>query len=318
MKIEMAESLLYSYLKHEAGCRIVQTNWTTSTKWKPIDSDREKAFELFHKIRSQKVFEDIFKKNSFEQLIKQAEIDVLGINTAENEIYGLDVAFHSKGLGYGNKIKNGNSVLKKVIRTIFIMQCYFNDYQKFNSFFICPKTGPSDKNHIDSLIKELKSLIADESINIKFITNEAFYTQIVDPLLISLQNEHDTSELFARAVKLLNVENKLNLPSSREKQSLEKIKIGQFAKEKFTALFKEKNISEAEIQNLLDKNYCKEKLNQNWAVLRKKEAGINDENGYGRYYSSLTLGKKYHLTSQWFDRHWEPLNKWLRELKNKS
>jgi len=33
MKIEMGESLFYSWLRHVKECQIVQTNWTTSQKW---------------------------------------------------------------------------------------------------------------------------------------------------------------------------------------------------------------------------------------------------------------------------------------------
>ena len=32
MKIEMGESLLYSWLRHVKECQIVQTNWKVSTK----------------------------------------------------------------------------------------------------------------------------------------------------------------------------------------------------------------------------------------------------------------------------------------------
>ena len=33
MKIEMGESLFYSWLRHVKECQIVQTNWTTSSQW---------------------------------------------------------------------------------------------------------------------------------------------------------------------------------------------------------------------------------------------------------------------------------------------
>ena len=33
MKIEMGESLFYSWLRHVKECQIVQTNWTTSPQW---------------------------------------------------------------------------------------------------------------------------------------------------------------------------------------------------------------------------------------------------------------------------------------------
>ena len=84
MKIEIAESLIYSYLKNCEGCRIVQTNWRTSGRWIVTEYETERARQLFDKISSSEYFSGIFKNSSFEQLIKQAEIDVLGINTAED------------------------------------------------------------------------------------------------------------------------------------------------------------------------------------------------------------------------------------------
>ena len=103
MKIEIAENLIYSYLKHVEGCRIVQTNWKTSNQWKTTEYEERKARELVERIRPSDLFKGIFKDNSFEKLIKQAEIDVLGINTIEKSIFGIDVAFHAGGLDYGNK-----------------------------------------------------------------------------------------------------------------------------------------------------------------------------------------------------------------------
>ena len=77
MKIEIAEILVASYLKHVEGCRIVQTNWKTSGNWNITEYDKEQALELFEKIKQSSLLSSIFKNNSFEQLIKQAEIDVL-------------------------------------------------------------------------------------------------------------------------------------------------------------------------------------------------------------------------------------------------
>ena len=39
MKIEMGESLFYSWLRHVKECQIVQTNWTTSQKWNLLHED---------------------------------------------------------------------------------------------------------------------------------------------------------------------------------------------------------------------------------------------------------------------------------------
>lgn len=39
MKIEMGESLFYSWLRHVKECQIVQTNWKVSSQWSLSDAD---------------------------------------------------------------------------------------------------------------------------------------------------------------------------------------------------------------------------------------------------------------------------------------
>ena len=50
MKIEIAENLVSSYLKHTEGCRIVETNWKTSSTWKTNEYDENTARDLFYQI----------------------------------------------------------------------------------------------------------------------------------------------------------------------------------------------------------------------------------------------------------------------------
>ncbi len=40
MKIEMGESLIYSWLRHVRCCQIVQTNWKVSSQW-PLHHEDE-------------------------------------------------------------------------------------------------------------------------------------------------------------------------------------------------------------------------------------------------------------------------------------
>jgi hypothetical protein len=269
MKIEIAESLIYSYLKHNEGCRFVQTNWMTSGKWIVTEYEKERAKLLFNKISNSEFFVGIFKNSSFEQLIKQAEIDVLGINTTENTIYGIDVAFHSAGLNYGSKEKTALTIIKKIFRTVFIMQTFFNENEKFNSYFITPKVNPATKVLIDNLMIKAKEIINDEYISIEFISNERFYSEIVDPLLENTDDEHDTAELFSRAVKLLKLDNRKESPKtigihkqkksrlSENKKEINGMKIGQFVQHSIRKAYDLNLISDSEIINLQNVEYSK-------------------------------------------------------------
>jgi hypothetical protein len=327
MKIEIGESLICSYLKHIEGCRIVQTNWKTSGQWSVTEYDKEQAKLLFEKIKESPSFSTIFKNNSFEQLIKQAEIDVLGLNTTENSIFGIDVAFHSAGLNYGNPTETASIVMKKIFRAIFIMQSYFKEFDKFNSYFVTPKANSPYKTLIDDLIIEAKDIINDDSISIEFISNEEFYLNMVDPLINNVFEEHDTMELFLRAVKLLHLDTRIQSPASVdkpsvqysnsskiEKRTVDGMKIGQFVQYNMRKVFEQKLLGEDEISNLQDKNYSKKIFNQNFEVLRNINLETKDKTGRNRYYTNEIFFNNYHLTSQWFEYHWEFFLAWLTNI----
>ncbi|TKD65166.1 hypothetical protein [Flavobacterium sp. ASW18X] len=325
MKIEIAESLIYSYLKHVEGCRIVQTNWTTSGKWTVTKYEKERARVLFNKITSSEHFSGIFKKSSFDQLIKQAEIDVIGINTAEETIYGIDVAFHSAGLNYGSKTETAIRIVKKIFRTVFIMQSYFDENEKFKSYFITPKVNPATQVIIENLMIKAKEVINDDNISIDFISNEQFYVEIVDPLLINIDEEHDTAELFSRAIKLMNLDgrnrkSKITGPKpiinriTSSKKEVNGMKIGQFVQHSFRKAFDLNLLSDREIIELQKPEYSKRIFNSNFEVLRNKNRPIEDEYGRKRYYSKEIFCGNYHLTSQWIEPQWKLLLDWLKKI----
>jgi len=327
MKIEIAESLIYSYLKHNEGCRFVQTNWMTSGKWIITEYEKERARLLFNKISNSEYFTGIFKNSSFEQLIKQAEIDVLGINTTENTIYGIDIAFHSAGLNYGSKQETAFRIIKKILRTVFIMQTFFNENEKFNSYFITPKVNPATKVLIDDLMIKAKEVINDEFITIEFISNEQFYSEIVDPLIENTDDEHDTAELFSRAIKLLKldnrksspkpiaVENKISSRISHKKRTVNGMKIGQFVQHSFRKAYEQNLISETEINNLQNTDYSYTTFGINYEILKNKNRDIKDKYGRTRYYSREIFCGNYHLTSQWIEPQWDLLLNWLKKIK---
>lgn len=107
MKIEMGESLFYSWLRHVKECQIVQTNWKVSSQWQLSNADALKELmALVDNHYSQKYDYAIFKRNaSLSQLLQQGECDVLGISIQPDDMkyYAVDVAFHETGLNYGSR-----------------------------------------------------------------------------------------------------------------------------------------------------------------------------------------------------------------------
>ena len=81
MKIEIGESLIYSWLRHKKNCQLVQTNWKPSAEWNKFDIEwAEKTYHDAQKYFDETFQFDLFKKNSgLEQALQQAELDVIGV-----------------------------------------------------------------------------------------------------------------------------------------------------------------------------------------------------------------------------------------------
>ena len=120
MKIEMGESLMQAYLKYEKGSLITQTNWKTASSWAIATEDYEKVEQVFNKIQGHADFSDVVKKSSLEQALKQAEVDVVGID--KDKVYLVEVAFHENGLQYGGRLETKDRVCKKLLRA-YLRDC---------------------------------------------------------------------------------------------------------------------------------------------------------------------------------------------------
>ena len=115
MKIEIGESLGYSYLRHVKQCWLVQVNWKASEHWARHMTDAE--LEAMFAAMRRKLDPDgsVFKKSrDAAQFLRQGEIDVLGVNQ-NGGVHAMEVAFHEGGLNYGGGV--ANRVLKKLLRT---------------------------------------------------------------------------------------------------------------------------------------------------------------------------------------------------------
>ena len=329
MKIEIGENLAYTYLKHFEGCRIVQTNWKTSGRWTLTEFEKKTAINLFNEIKKLEDFTELFRNVSFEQILKQAEIDLLGINTIESSIFGVEIAFHSSGVNYGEKDFSVSKIVEKLLRTILVMQCYFKDFNKFNAYFITPKSSEYVRTQITQRIEKISQFLNDDTINIQFISGDNFYEQIVNPIIADDFKEHDTNELFSRAVKMLKLNYKIVSPNSVEidtqytskarkdlnKRTVEGMKIGQFVQSKMKKLEQKSLLPIQEIDNLLGQEYSKKVFNLNFPVLKHAEDDIKDEKGRNRYYTSEMFFGEHYLTSQWFEYHWEPFLLWLKKFE---
>lgn len=230
MKIEIGESLALSYLKHVKKCVIYQNNWKISSRWRESDKGKNKKNttleeKIFNEIKTR--FNGVFK-SSFNQTIKQAEIDVLGMDK-EGKIYAIDIAYHEKGLSY-DKDKNItiNKMIKKLLRSYLILLSYFPD-RDYEIIFASPKVGDTNEQLILLAFDKLRKLFPSKNtevknkvelknkVEFKYISNEAFRKEILDKTIKTSEKDSDTNELFMRSYKLFQLFYKV--PNSKAKKT---------------------------------------------------------------------------------------------------
>lgn len=161
MKIEMGESLFYSWLRHVKECQLVQVNWKSSPSWQLHNEKELKQFmETTEEYFQNQYGYAIYKNNSFSQLLMQAEVDVLGISTSDDgmEVYGIDVAFHENGLNYGCRQETVIRIIKKLIRTALCIIGYFG-VVRGELIFASPKIHSACINDLAPCITDINSFL---------------------------------------------------------------------------------------------------------------------------------------------------------------
>ena len=215
MEIEIGESLALSYLKHVKRCVIYQTNWKLSSWWLQELGKESPAEELYEKLKRSPNKEKIavtdfdvkdVLTSDFSQFLKQAEIDVLGVDKDGN-VYAIDVAFHEGGLGYGKKVEARDCVMKKFVRSYMIMLGCFPG-KKCTVIFASPKVDAAKQDLIMPALEELQAdarFKDKEMITLEYIANDKFKEEILDQTIEASRDDADTNELFLRSYKLISM-----------------------------------------------------------------------------------------------------------------
>lgn len=241
MKIEMGESLLYSWLKHIKQCQIVQLNWKVSNNW---DSNISNDLEILMKSINEKFDSPFGNVKNLYSLLKQSEVDVIGFDFNNNTVYGVDVAFHTNGLNYADNVHN---VTKKFFRTLLTLDIYFDNSYNKEVIFCTPKINPKEYEKLTNRVKEINEFIKEKKIQtkIQLITNTKFENEILNPILQLSNDVADTSELFLRSYQLTQL---FQLPKNKKSQIVNtpiksnttEIKMGKLVKNTFQKLFEDK------------------------------------------------------------------------------
>ncbi|MGI5935351.1 MAG: hypothetical protein ACOX7I_00875 [Oscillospiraceae bacterium] len=326
MKIEMGESLIMSWLRHVKECQIVQTNWKASSRWELKNKETLAALlkysdELF----KNKYGYDIYKGNSgIEQILAQAEIDVLGLSFGDGDtpIYAIDVAFHEAGLNYGSKNETISRVVKKCIRAAMCIHGYFG-YTNGSIVFASPKVNPAIASPILESIDDISTVFDKVGLayNTRIIANGDFSESILQPVLNTMGEVADTSELFMRSLQMYNLfadkkpksaagtSKAKPIKISRELESidyegldgLKEMKIGVIVRTVLRKMLEDGVIASDEVELMQTREYSKEIFDIQYPLLVKAD----ETNGESpkRYYSTpvVVRGVRYFVCSEWFE-----------------
>ncbi|MFI3168933.1 MAG: hypothetical protein R3Y06_03195 [Faecalibacterium sp.] len=327
MKIEMGESLFYSWLRHVKDCQIVQTNWKVAAEW-PLYHPEEvqQLFELCRQHFLEKYGYTIFKQNtSLSQILQQGECDALGISLEQDaeSFYAVDVAFHGAGLNYGSKDETIMKVIAKSIRTAMCLYGYL-DTQDADIIFASPKINNAVLNELLPCIADVNQLFAGFGLafRVRLIANDDFNTSILQPILLVSNGIADTSELFIRSYQLFTMFGTPDTPKSKRTanprvstasdtastsvaienvnmDAYAELKIGKLANVILRRLLEDGAATKEEIEFLQTPIYSKQFFDLQFPVLLKTTASRKEE----RYYKDLLTidGETYRLCSEWYE-----------------
>lgn len=321
MKIEMGESLFYSWLRHVKECQIVQTNWKVSPQWFLSNAEElERLMKIIDSHYSQKYGYSIFKKNSsLYQLLQQGECDVLGVSIQLNEIkyYAVDVAFHEAGLNYGNHDITVMKVLEKCARTAFCLHGYMSTNEA-EIIFASPKINPSVLFNIEPCIEGMNTLFSENGYdyNFRVIANEEYNDLVLKPILLASDGVADTSELFLRSYqmyKMFSGETRSRTSRARrvaqkatideadytEADAYKELKIGQLAQKVLGPMLSDGYATEEEVAAMQTPEYSKQHFDLQYPLLVEE----NSDFEHVRYYTKpiFIRGKSYRMCSQWYE-----------------
>lgn len=167
----------------------------------------------YRKYFRRKYHRELFGKKgnqSYIQVLKQGEIDILGIKLSGNKIgsiYAVDVAFHEHGLHIGRTPKDAmTSVIKKMMRSTMIIMAYFG-MNKVSIIFASPKINPSTYDLLNKELTKINSLMSKTEFNFTFrlFGNDDFENGILAPVVHLPKNVSDTSKLFMRSIKMFHL-----------------------------------------------------------------------------------------------------------------
>lgn len=210
MKVEVGESLAYSWLKHVKKCQLIQINWKFSPVWgfnnAAVKGTVKAAKNYFKSDKTDFENYAIFGangKSTDSQIIQQTECDVIGYDFKAKKIYAVESAFHRDGLLYQNPEHTGNKVASKLIRSAI---CFLalNPKCRGELYFLAPTASPKVLKIVNGVIDDVNDFFSQNGLKFKafFYCGISFKEKVLNPIVDISEEVADTSELFLRGIQL--------------------------------------------------------------------------------------------------------------------
>lgn len=339
MKIEMGESLMYSWLRHVKGCQVAQLNWKASA----LEEESWRRLEPFYALLRERFHLSTKKVNS---LLKQAEVDVLGIKVKDGQydLYAIDIAFHEHYLQYQDNIGN---ITKKMVRSALILAAQFG-VKKGEIIFASPRVKEVDVKDLHDRLNAINESFAANGYDFTFrlYFNEDFKEVFIKEVLKRYKDIKDTSDLFVRSVKMLglfgaviddfeikpestseeeeeiveveDIEKKIVTPSTVNLSSYSEILQQSISIGKKAQMFFKKLASDGKLSTVYDNSST---TLRGFELLREVKANDNvievrKVGDYPRYYSKpySDNGRAFVLCSQWYEENINILEELIRRF----
>ena len=329
MKIEMGESLIYSWLRHIKGCQLVQNNWKVSSSWNL--QHEEALLQLMQDTASyfrERNGYEIFKKNSsLSQILHQGECDAIGISIHGSTVkyYAVEIAYHREGLSYGSKDETIMKIIEKLVRTAMCLYGFLDTAQA-EIIFASPKIQNSIIGELSGRIGELNGILKKHGLNytVCVAANSDFNENIMQPLLSLSDDIADTSELFLRSYQLVSMfdTQKSGKPqqshhsgnTSKPASANDSGKIADFVRKTLRKCLEQGAVSEEEIELMQQPSYSNNTFGLNFPLLVRANSEYAKEK-HVRYWVPLLIINEveYRMCKEWYPSNRPYLEKWLSE-----
>jgi hypothetical protein len=336
MKIEVAESLAFSWLRHVRGCAVTQLSWKPSPSWPLLDERAlRQDFERIRRLVSESIALPVFSQVEFTQFVRQAEIDVLGVRSVDDpaaaQAIAVDTAFHEAGLNYASAEQTVGRVLKKLIRAALAVNGYLK-VGEAHIVFATPKVAEAIGSTIQRYLGDLEGMFAEQlsagaRLRFRLIANRDFASEIMQPVLDVAGGVADTSELFLRAQQL----NALCERPTRSPRCLDNGAgcrngaegIGAHVRATMADLAASGRLTPEIVAELSTTRYCRQRFSLGYPFLKPVDPALDlpsqrrDHNGYARYWKdALSIGdRRFLVCHEWFERQRTAFDQWVRDLR---